>query len=160
MQTSAHFDLGPGLVTGPAPGGYAGAGLQADLQHLADRGFRHLVCLIEDAEFAHLDGEPSPESFLSRCRDAGLTPLRRPIEDFAAPTLADVVRVAALVGAARSPVYVHCMAGLGRAGTIAAALLVREGMPAPDAMALVRWSRPGSIQSEAQEVFLEGLRPG
>ena len=54
-------------------------------------------------------------------------------------------------------VLVHCMAGLGRAGTIAAAMLIEGGMPAPDAMQLVRWVRPGAIQSVAQEELLEAL---
>jgi len=37
---------------------------------------------------------------------------------------------------------VHCAAGIGRAGTLAACLLVRLGMEVDAALALVRASRP------------------
>ncbi|HCA46062.1 MAG TPA: protein-tyrosine-phosphatase, partial [Armatimonadetes bacterium] len=46
---------------------------------------------------------------------------------------------------------VHCMAGLGRTGTMIACYLVSQGMPAEEAIAEVRRARPGSIQTEQQE---------
>lgn len=47
-------------------------------------------------------------------------------------------------------VLVHCRGGLGRAGTVAARLLVDLGAPAPDAIARVRKARPGAIETHAQ----------
>ncbi|CAN1535425.1 DraG ADP-ribosylglycohydrolase [Sphingomonadaceae bacterium] len=54
-------------------------------------------------------------------------------------------------------VLVHCRGGLGRAGMIAAALLVELGEPAPSAIARVRQARPGAIETRAQEAYVTGL---
>lgn len=47
-------------------------------------------------------------------------------------------------------VLVHCKGGLGRAGTVAARLLVEMGTPAPEAIAIVRAARPGAVETAAQ----------
>lgn len=51
-------------------------------------------------------------------------------------------------------VYVHCMMGLGRSGTVVASYLVKDGMSAKAAIAKVRQLRPGSIQTEEQEQLI------
>jgi ADP-ribosyl-[dinitrogen reductase] hydrolase len=48
----------------------------------------------------------------------------------------------------RLDVLVHCRGGLGRAGTIAARLLVELGMQPAKAIASVRAVRPGAIESQ------------
>jgi protein-tyrosine phosphatase len=48
-------------------------------------------------------------------------------------------------------VLVHCRGGLGRAGMIAARLLVEEGVPPETAMTAVRAARPRAIETPAQE---------
>lgn len=56
-------------------------------------------------------------------------------------------------------VALHCWAGLGRAGTVAARILMeREGMRADEAIAYVRQARPGSIETAAQVDYLQSLR--
>ena len=53
------------------------------------------------------------------------------------------------------PVMVHCLAGLGRTGTILACYLIKyEKMSAQDAIQHVREKRHGSIQSFAQEELI------
>ena len=54
-----------------------------------------------------------------------------------------------------SPAMVHCAAGLGRAGTILACYLIKyQDRTAQEAIREVRLQRPGSIQSETQEVAI------
>ncbi len=52
-------------------------------------------------------------------------------------------------------VMVHCAAGMGRAGTILACYLVKyQKYSAKDAIEKIRNERPGSIQSEVQELAI------
>jgi hypothetical protein len=68
-----------------------------------------------------------------------------PVPDLHAPPLADAI---ALVDDLRvrlragQLIVLHCGAGIGRAGTIAAALLVRMGVPLDEALAQVASRRP------------------
>jgi protein-tyrosine phosphatase len=55
-------------------------------------------------------------------------------------------------------VLVHCRGGLGRAGTVAARLLIELDLPAPHAVVRVRQARPGAIETAAQLAYVLGLR--
>jgi ADP-ribosyl-[dinitrogen reductase] hydrolase len=56
-------------------------------------------------------------------------------------------------------VLVHCRGGLGRAGTVAACLLVELGVAPRDAVRRVRAARPNAIETAAQERYVLGYRP-
>ena len=51
-------------------------------------------------------------------------------------------------------VLIHCAAGLGRTGMVAARLLTELGMSPADAIRRVRAARPGAIETEAQAAWV------
>ena len=51
-------------------------------------------------------------------------------------------------------VLIHCAAGLGRTGMLAAMLLTELGVSPTDAIRRVRAARPGAIETEAQAAFV------
>lgn len=57
-----------------------------------------------------------------------------------------------------APVLIHCMAGCGRTGMMAAGVLVRLGWSATDAIEEVRRIRPGSMDVLRQILFLRGYQ--
>ncbi len=84
----------------------------------------------------------------------GIESVHLPVRDFTAPTLVQMQAFAAQLDqwtAEGRRVGVHCTAGLGRTGTMVAALMVHRGMSAAEAIAEVRRLRPGSIETGAQE---------
>ncbi len=54
-------------------------------------------------------------------------------------------------------VLIHCRAGLGRTGTVAARLLVEHGLEPEAAILRVRQSRPGAIETAGQEAYVRAL---
>lgn len=84
---------------------------------------------------------------------AGIDLLHVPIPDFGTPTEEDLLRVTGWVTERLGrdvPVAVHCFAGIGRTGTVLAAVLVVEGLDAESAIAEVRRARPGSLETSGQ----------
>ncbi len=82
--------------------------------------------------------------------------LHVPTQDLAAPSIDGIDAAVDFVHRHVSkdqPAMVHCAAGLGRAGTILACYLVRhKNYSAREAISEIRQKRPGSIQSDAQEL--------
>ena len=56
-------------------------------------------------------------------------------------------------------VLVHCYAGLGRSGSVAALMLMGLGIPAIEAIERVRTARPGAIQTRDQERYVLEFSP-
>jgi atypical dual specificity phosphatase len=80
--------------------------------------------------------------------------LHLPVTDLTAPTRDQInAAVAKITEAINNDerVAVHCVAGLGRTGTVVACWLVAQGMDAESAIAHVRGLRPGSIETSEQE---------
>ena len=91
-------------------------------------------------------------------RRHGLRNLHLPIRDREAPTLAQVKMLIARMDVLlrRGEVLaVHCLAGLGRTGTVLAAWLIQDGLSAEAALARIRRIDPGYVQSREQEAFLQ-----
>jgi len=87
----------------------------------------------------------------------GFDVMRLPVVDMTSPT---VEQLHAAVGFMRDivarggAVVAHCTAGMGRTGTILAAYLVSDGLPAEEALRRVRELRPGSVETPEQEDIL------
>jgi atypical dual specificity phosphatase len=77
-----------------------------------------------------------------------------PVDDFRAPAAEQIDRFVSIVTAAREAgrkTLVHCFAGRGRSGTMAACYLVSLGRTPEQALAEVRSLRPGAVETGEQE---------
>ncbi|MFF7445094.1 MULTISPECIES: dual specificity protein phosphatase family protein [unclassified Streptomyces] len=74
-----------------------------------------------------LRAEDLSASQLAGPKKAGLDVVRMPVRDGQTPTPAQVRRFLDVVAGSSGPVFVHCGAGVGRTGAMAAAYLVRTG---------------------------------
>ena len=78
--------------------------------------------------------------------------------DMGVPEFDDLVHVVDFIHkriTSNEPVMVHCLAGMGRTGTILACYLVKyQNMSADEAIQKIREERPGSIQSFPQEEII------
>ncbi|WP_462119129.1 cyclin-dependent kinase inhibitor 3 family protein [Methylorubrum extorquens] len=125
------------------------------------RGIKHLVTLIEHHEIEAL----KVGGLEAECQRHGIDWLHLPIPDVSPPTDEFEAAWARVGEGLRSRVrngfnvVVHCKGGLGRAGTIAARLLVELGADPEQAIQNVREARPGAIETAAQERHVHGIRP-
>ena len=130
--------------------------LAIDLQAIADWQAVAVVTLIEDHEFQLL----AVPDLGARIQQRGMAWHHLPIADTDVPNAAWEARWATvgkrlvqhLVDGRR--VVVHCRGGLGRAGTVAARLLIDLGMDPTEAMRQVRCARKGAIENDRQEQYV------
>ena len=119
--------------------------VDADLRALRDCGITMLITLTE---------KDFPQDALAR---NGLKNFHLPVYDHEPPTVAQIQMLLARMSAAmrRGEVLaVHCLAGLGRTGTVLAAWLIREGLTAEEALRRIRRIDPKYVQSQTQEDLL------
>lgn len=121
----------------------------ADLRDLRAEGFSTLVCLLDEGETLAYDPQAA--------RDLGYAFHHLPIPDFAAPTPAQFQAFLDLAETSPGKKLVHCWGGLGRTGTMGAALYIANGATAAAAIAEIRARRPGAIQSALQQQALAEL---
>ena len=159
-----HGRIGITLCPGKTdPQGISGAwarDLKADLDAIERWGATAVVSLITDEEIDYLGVRTLPEAVRERHMEWWHVPIpdgRPPGPDFEA-------RWAAAGGALRDrlragfDVLVHCKGGLGRAGTVAARLLVEFGESADEAMRRVRAARSRyAIETKSQEAHVADL---
>ena len=133
--------------------------LGPDLDTIAAWGPAAIVTLIEDFEFTMLG---VPELGV-RIQARGIEWHHLPIKDVEAPDdrfeagwLKSGPALLAHLRVGRR-VLVHCRGGLGRAGTVAARLLVELGASPRAAIEQVREVRPGAIETSGQKEYVLGL---
>ncbi len=135
--------------------------LLADVEAIRRWGASAVVTLIESSEFGPLHVEGLPAAVAA----AGLEWHHLPVTDvqppdgrfegrwwYAGARLREWLR-------AGERVLVHCRGGLGRAGSVAARLLVEFGCAPEEAMRRVRAARPGAIETVEQERWVLAQRP-
>lgn len=149
----------PGRARTDARGHIWSRNLADDVQALRAAGYTTVLTLLPNDELLALGAE----HLGAQVQQAGMQWLQFPIADFGIPdpsARAVWQRVEAGVLErllAGEHVLVHCAAGLGRTGTMVAKLLTNLGHDSETAIALVRASRPGTIETEAQRAFVLGL---
>lgn len=147
------------LLVLPRPAGP----LAAAVERLAGAGCGALVSLLPGEEAAGLGLDL--QLLRRACAARGILWGHAPLVDFGVPDAAFERAWGALGGALRAllgtgrGVALHCRAGLGRSGTVAARLLVEIGLPPEEAIRRVRAARPGAIETAGQEAHLRAL-PG
>ncbi len=126
--------------------------LAVDLDAISAWGARLVLTLVEPAELTALRVPHLGDEVKGR----GMDWRHLPIADYSVPTPAfeqqwaihgQEIRALLRSGA---DVLVHCKGGLGRAGMIAARLLVELGMPPDQAIREVRRARTGAIETPSQ----------
>ena len=120
--------------------------------------YRSLVSLVEVHEFDQFISYPK---FEEKIGNRNFSWFFHPLKDMTAPN--EIFRErffetqSHLLENLRSgkKIAIHCKGGLGRSGTIAALLLRHLGFSAEKSIELVRKSRPGAIETEEQEIFIQ-----
>lgn len=126
----------------------AGSGMPTtinEINWILNQGVKSIITMTENA---------LPESWVKDTKY-----LHVPTEDLGAPDIEQIDEAVDFIHERinnNEPVMVHCAAGIGRTGTILACYLIKyQKYSAKNAIEKVRKERPGSIQSERQEIVVE-----
>ena len=126
----------------------AGSGMPTtinEINWILNQGVKSIITMTENA---------LPESWVTDTKY-----LHVPTEDLGAPDIDQIEKTVDFIHERinnNEPVMVHCAAGIGRTGTILACYLIKyHKYSANNAIKQIRKERPGSIQSERQEIVIE-----
>jgi ADP-ribosyl-[dinitrogen reductase] hydrolase len=156
------FTMCPGKVQPNADTGPWDRDLNMDMDALAAGQAVRLVTLMEAHEIEAC--ALSPEILQTACASRNITWHHSPIKDFNVPdqtweksweTLGSDLRRDLKAG---KTIALHCRGGRGRAGLVAARLLIEFGAAPDAAITEVRTQRPKAIETKIQEEHLRGIR--
>jgi ADP-ribosyl-[dinitrogen reductase] hydrolase len=151
----------PGKYDPHAMSGHWDRDLAIDLDSVRGWGAAAVITLLEHGELACLRVEKLGDEVTAR----NMRWFHLPIADVSIPDerfeqeWATVGRELRALLRSRRDVLVHCRGGLGRAGTIAARLLIELGMEPQAAVDAVRSVRPGAIETSRQLRYVLACRP-
>lgn len=156
------------FMAGEYPARYDELETRRRLQGLIRAGITHFINLTHP-----LDGMPDYRDILM---DEGNGYMKKmvyshhPIEDRSITTIANMQAILDEIDGSLSrlePVYVHCIAGIGRTGTVVGCHLIRHGLPPKQVLTAIenlrqqvpsRWMR--SPEADSQVDFLMSWKPG
>jgi protein-tyrosine phosphatase len=128
--------------------------MQKDIRRIREEHVHGVVCLVTHDEFARY----GVEGLLRQYRQAGMEVLHIPIVDGGIPSQTEMHDMVEWIDdklVTRGNVLVHCVGGLGRAGTVAACWLKCHGEDGAAAIRAVREVRsPRAIETLPQEEFV------
>lgn len=150
----------PGKIQPQSATGTWNRQLDVDLDTIAAWGAVAVISLVETGELSELNVPELGEEVRNRHMDW----FHLPIADVSVPGPEFEKRWSAWGEGIRHrirsgfDVLVHCKGGLGRAGMIAAKLLIELGVPADDAIHQVRTARPGAIETAGQLAYVRAQK--
>lgn len=151
----------PGIRLESARRGNLQRNLRRDLVAMQEWGATGVVTLNEQEELdglglTHLGGQIVEAGFW--WRHMPIVDMNVPVAPFEENWQFEGKQIIACIDAGER-VILHCLAGLGRTGMIAARLLVEMGMSSEQAIIEVRRLRPRAIQTAEQEDYIHNLSP-
>ena len=135
IEQSFHWIHEGEVSFGERPGRWRD--IREDLEWLRKQEIRTILSLVEK------------ETWLDVYHEAGFQTFHVPVNDYHAPEMEQIEECMRIIQT-NSPIYIHCLAGLGRAGTIAAAWLIFQRTDPIDAIRTIRKLRPGAIEVDEQ----------
>jgi len=120
------------------------------LERLFHQGFRTIVSLLDE-------NEQHPYYDTMKAEAIGFDRHSIPVKDFTAPTLHQFKQFLRIMSQASGKVVIHCQAGSGRTGAMAAAYWINRGLPVHEAIRKVRESNPAAVEMPEQEDSLYEL---
>ena len=119
-----------------------------------------VLSLLEEHELSHLGAK----SLLKELSVKNIQWMRFEIENFGVPKFSQYALLNQNINTVSNDIIngknilIHCMAGLGRTGMIAALILIKLGIDINQSIKLIRNIRPGSIETEEQEKFVRNFK--